>query len=80
MSYYASNYCYNKRKENAQDTGDDEAKIVEDDSNHGIVMFMTAMSKDEHKTGSWFLESQTIWQALRIDWSNLIAQERVRWD
>lgn len=42
----------------AQDNDDDdEAKIVPNDSNDHTIMFMAAMSEDQHKVGSCFLDT-----------------------
>ena len=41
--HYALDYWYNKENEKTQDKGDDEAKIVQDDSDDVIVVFMVVV-------------------------------------
>lgn len=60
IGHHTSNWWYNKGKEKDQDNGGDEAKIVQDDSNDGTTVFMAKMSEDQHKAGSWSLDTSCL--------------------
>ncbi|MCH88216.1 hypothetical protein A2U01_0009099, partial [Trifolium medium] len=50
--HYASDCWYKKGKENATDS-DDEAKLVQEESDNGAVTFMAAVSEDKIAKGEF---------------------------
>ena len=46
-----------KIKEKPRDNGDDEANIVQDDSNDGTVFFMVEMFEYQHQVRSHFIDT-----------------------
>ncbi|MCI54317.1 retrovirus-related Pol polyprotein from transposon TNT 1-94, partial [Trifolium medium] len=54
--HYVSDCWYKKGKEKVQDS-DDEAKLVQEQSEDGAVTFMAAISEDKTASGAWFLDT-----------------------